>query len=160
MQERQKESHPPLRFWTVVADAASAVTYTQSARRDEPTRAYEIENENARTRSGELLSDRGGRSFDSYGSGRHTLSKEVSPKDSELARFANEIARRLVHEQQGEHALETTLVAAPRLLGLLRKAVDTAGLRTELRTINKDASGRGPAELLELLNEQRHEHPA
>jgi protein required for attachment to host cells len=65
------------------------------------------------------------------------------------------VARRLVHEQQGEHVVETTLVAAPHLLGLLRKAVNTAGLNNGLCTINKDASDRQADQLLELLNEQR-----
>ncbi|MDZ7645172.1 MAG: host attachment protein [Woeseiaceae bacterium] len=155
MVQQRKDDREPRRFWVVVADAASAVTYSQTERRGELTREYEIENPYARTKSGELLSDRGGRSFDSYGSGRHTLAKEVSPKDSELARFANEVTRRLVHAQHGEHVVDTTFVAAPRLLGLLRKAAEPAGLHTELRSINKDASGREPAELLELLNEHR-----
>ena len=48
-----------------------------------------LENSVAREKTGELISDTGGRAFDSGGQGRHTMVKEKSgPKQQAIAAFA------------------------------------------------------------------------
>jgi len=67
--------------WIVVADESRAYVYERKSVAGPLQELFNLENEVGRMKSGELLADRGGRSFDSHGQGRHTMTKEkAGPK--------------------------------------------------------------------------------
>ena len=87
-----------------------------------------IEHPEARLKSQSLGADRPGRSFESAGMKRHSMSREVDPKKQEAITFAKKVAERLESARcQGEFE-QLILVAAPEFIGLLR-----ANLSSDLR---------------------------
>ena len=140
---------PDKTTWIVVANEASAAVYTRTAPKKPPVRLMSLENEDARRKTDELVSDSGGRSFDSHGQGRHTMTKEKSgPKQHSARVFAKTIATRIEKAVHDGSADEFVLIAAPRFLGELR---DALGKLAPARTIDKDIVGHGVDEIARLL---------
>lgn len=137
--------------WIVVADNATAEFCIQPSKSGRVDRMFTLESDAARSKTEDIISDRGGRSFDSHGQGRHTLSPRHEPKEVESLKFARKIAKRLVEIENGEPVSGIILIAAPRFLGMLRKAIDIAGGMTPCRTIDKDVVGQDERFLEQLL---------
>ncbi len=111
-------------FWVVVADEARAFIYTRDTRRGALAELTCLENPDGRKKPGQLVSDRGGRSFDSGGQGRHAMGQEKpGPKEHVAGVFAKQIAIRIGRALHDGRCRGYVLVAAPRFLGMLRDAV-------------------------------------
>lgn len=109
-------------------------------------------NEAGRKKTGELISDRGGRSFDSHGQGRHTMTKEQSsPKKHASQAFAKLIAQRIALAVHKGSCEEIVLIAAPRFLGVLRDALSKAGNVVPALTIDKEMVGKDASVIEKLL---------
>jgi protein required for attachment to host cells len=114
-----------------------------------------MENEVARQKMSSQISDRGGRSFDSQGEGRHTMTREkTDPKKHAAIAFAKNVASRVAKARQEGSCRDYALVAAPRFLGLLRDALETVGQADPLLTIDKGVVGQDAAVIEKLLNEK------
>lgn len=143
-------------MWIVVADEAVATVYERKSRRGPLTELIQLDNEAGRKKIGELISDRGGRSFDSHGQGRHTMAKERSgPKRTASAAFAKEIAQRIHAAVYDGSCDEVALIAAPRFLGVLRNALAKAGNIEPAVTIDKEMAGRDAESIQKLLENQQ-----
>lgn len=126
-------------FWVVVADEAAAVIYTRDHRSGPLTPILTFENADARKHVGEILADKGGRSFDSHGPGRHTMAKEKDgPKRHVATVFAKEIAELVAKAIHDGSCRGYALVAAPRFLGLLRDALAVTTTTEPYVTVDKD----------------------
>lgn len=140
--------------WVIVADESAATVYSRKSRRGALTEQFSLTNEAGRKKSGDLISDRGGRSFDSHGQGRHTMAKEQSgPKKTAAAAFAKKIANRAnkaIHEGACD---EIALISAPRFLGVLRDACAKKGNVVPALTIDKEMVGQDIAAIEKLLAE-------
>ena len=77
---------PRRKTLVVVANDAAAQFYSRPAPKADLESGAAMENEDGRKRTGELLSDRGGRSFDSFGQGRHTMTNEKTGPKQQAAR--------------------------------------------------------------------------
>jgi protein required for attachment to host cells len=111
-----------------------------------------LENEAARAKTAELLSDRGGRSFDSAGKGRHTMAKEKSSPKRHLAEtFAKQIAERIGKASHVGSCIAYSLIAAPRFLGLLRDALANTAAQDPLQTVSKEVVGQDTTFIEKLL---------
>jgi protein required for attachment to host cells len=86
----------------------------------------------------QLVSDRPGRSHDAAGVARHAMETEVTPRQEESIRFADEIAERLRKAHAAREFGALTIVAAPRFLGLLRERIGPAVRRSLTGTLDKD----------------------
>lgn len=140
--------------WVIVADESAATVYSRTSRRGPLTEQFSLTNEAGRKKSGDFISDRGGRSFDSYGQGRHTMVKEQSgPKKTASAAFAKKIANRAGKAIHDGSCDEIALISAPRFLGVLRDALAKAGNVVPALTIDKEMVGRDIAVLEKLLAE-------
>ncbi len=140
--------------WVIVADESAATVYARKSRRGPLTELFSLTNEVARKKTGDLISDRGGRSFDSHGQGRHTMVKEKSgPKERASAAFAKDIANRANKAMHEGTCDEIALIAAPRFLGVLRDAFAIAGNVNPVLTIDKEMVGQGAVVIEKLLAE-------
>ena len=102
-------------------------------------------NETARKKTGELLSDRGGRSFDSHGQGRHTMGTDRDAPQQQLAKaFAKNIAEMIACRGYA-------VIAAPRFLGLLRQEFSGAMKEAPYATVDKDVVGQDESAIERLL---------
>lgn len=130
-------------YWVVVADEAKATFYAQETKRSPLRELYSLDNATARKKTAGLISDRGGRSFDSEGRGRHTMTKEKNdPKKQAAIAFAKKIIERIVTAKQNDNCRDYALIAAPGFLGLLRHALAIAGIFDPYISIDKDLVGQ------------------
>ena len=139
--------------WIIVADESAAIVYERKSKRGALTQLFEMTNEAGRKRTGEFLADRGGRSYDSHGPGRHTLAKEkVDPKLHAAQAFARKIAKRIVNAVREGKCQEIALIATPRFLGVLRDALSRSGKIDPALSIDKEMVGKDAAAIQKLLD--------
>ncbi|MBT8132691.1 MAG: host attachment protein [Gammaproteobacteria bacterium] len=139
-------------FWVVVADEARAVIYARATKRGPLSEAFSLENEVAQMKTEQLISDSGGRSFDSKGKGRHTMSNEKDdPKKHAASMFAKKIAERIGKATHDGSCRGVALIAAPRFLGVLRKAVSGATSVEPYATVDKEVVGQDATVIEKLL---------
>ena len=140
-------------YWIVVADESRANIYTRAARRSPLIELLALDNEMGRKKTGEIMSDRGGRSFDSIGAGRHTMAAEkADPKKHAATVFAKQIAERIAKVTHDGSCRGYALIAAPRFLGMLREAVSRRCNVEPFKTIDKDVVGQDAAVLQKLID--------
>ena len=141
------------KYWVIVADESQATIYTQDTTRSPLEEMAVFNNEAARKTIDDLISDSGGRSFDSKGQGRHTMTREKSdPKKQAAITFAKEIADRIVRARHEGTCRDFALIAAPRFLGILRDKLTTAGNIVPFLAIDKDVVRQDIAVIEKLLH--------
>jgi len=139
-------------YWVMVADESNAIVYAHDTMRGPLRELFSLENATARRKMDQLISDRGGRSFDSYGKGRHTMTKEkADPKRNAAMIFAKEIAERVAKAMHDGSCRGFAIVAAPRFLGVLRDAIAIATTAEPYATIDKEVVGQDTTVIERLL---------
>jgi len=139
-------------YLVVVADEASAILYTRDALYGPLKTWRTFTNEAARMKTGDLISDRGGRSFDSHGEGRHTMTREkAGPKQQIATVFAKTIAESVAEDMQSGRCHGFALVAAPRFLGELRREIQTLVNAEPYATVDKAVVGSDESVIEKLL---------
>ena len=141
--------------WIVVADESQAIVYEKKTKSKPMQELFSIANEEGRKKSRDLISDRGGRSFDRFGDGRHTIVKEQSgPKKRAAAAFAKKIAHRINKAVRDGTCDEFALISAPRFLGVLRRALTKTGKNAPGLSIDKEMVGQDAVVIVKLLAEK------
>lgn len=141
-------------IWVVVADASKAIVYTRDTRRSPLEDHAVFDNNEVRQKTAQFLSDDGGRSFDSHGAGRHTMTREKSdPKRQSAKAFARKISQHIVDAKNGGNCRDFALVSAPRFLGYLRDSLLAAPNAVPYMTIDKDMVGKDKEMIERLLQE-------
>jgi protein required for attachment to host cells len=139
-------------YLVVVADESKAVLYTRETLRGPLQEQRTFGNEAARLKTDDLLADRGGRSFDSHGHGRHTMTAEKSDPKQHLAEaFAREIADDIAARQHKGVLRGYALVAAPRFLGMLRAQLAPRVHEEPYATVDKNVVGQPDDVIARLL---------
>ncbi len=140
-------------YWAVVvADEASALFYARDSLSGPMRELFSLDNETARKKTEQLISDRGGRSFDSFGKGRHTMGHEkADPKKIAAMAFAKQIAAHIAKGLHDGSCRGFALVAAPRFLGVLREAISIATTVEPYATVDKEVVGQDTAVIEKLL---------
>lgn len=125
-------------LWIVVANRGFAKIYESKGHGHEIKEIYNVDNPDGKKKSGDLMADRPGRSFDSKGVGRHALSTEVSPTAHEQQVFAKKIVN-VLQEANGAKAFdELAIVAPPHFLGALKLHLPDAIVKKVTKEIGKD----------------------
>lgn len=140
-------------YWVVVvADESSAIVYARDSLSGPMRVLFSLDNDTARKKTDQLISDSGGRSFDSYGKGRHTMGHEkADPKKTAAIAFAKQIAERVAQGVHDGSSRGFALVAAPRFLGVLREAISIVTTVEPYATVDKEVVGRDPEVIEKLL---------
>ena len=143
------------RNWILVATASKAELYSQEKPGAELAAIREFSHDESRVLRQDLASDKPGRSYDSVGGGRHGMDPENSVREEESRRFAKEVVDSL---EQGlrDHEFEyLTVVAEPRFLGCLRKAMSDDISKSVEREIAKNLVGHGASEIRQSVAKAR-----
>ena len=98
----------------------------------------ELRHPESARREGTLTSDRPGRSFDSFGSGRHAMSQPQSAHDQELSRFAEEVADYINAGIARGSFRNLVLLAEPGFLGHLRNKLSPAATKATILSASKN----------------------
>ncbi len=131
--------------WILVADGARARVLLNEGVgkgvRELSDRAFV----GSRMRSRDMVSDRPGRTFDRGGQGRHAMEPTSDPHDEAERAFLHDVVAWLAEH---EHAFDRLIViAAPRALGELRRAMPRALAEKVTSEIDADLTKAKPAEI-------------
>lgn len=141
-------------YWFVVADESSAIVYKAEAKFGSLERVNSFENEASRGKMTDLIADRGGRSFDSHGEGRHTLQKEkTDPKTHAAIGFAKQIAKTIRDAKRNGVCGEFALIAPPRFLGILREEIQATKAGEPFLSIPKNVTAKQADEIQSLVSD-------
>lgn len=125
-------------LWILIANSSYAKLFEVKGHGRHIKEIQHIENPEGRMKSGDLLSDRPGRTFDRMGAGRHALGTEVDPHAHELQVFAGKLAH-LLYEANVNHSYdELGIVAPPQFLGVLNQSLDEGVRKSVFKEVNKD----------------------
>ncbi|MDH3647341.1 MAG: host attachment protein [Gammaproteobacteria bacterium] len=126
------------RTWVVVAESSRARIFATKGPRSALNEIEGLTQPEARLKERDLVSDSHGRSFDSGGTGRHAMGRQVNQKHHEAMVFAKHIADHLQEEYARNTFAKLILIAPPEFLGLLRKALHAPCANRVAATINKN----------------------
>jgi protein required for attachment to host cells len=124
--------------WVLVADSGRARLFQASGPNASLEEQTDLVMPSARLRNQDIRGDRPGRSFDSFGEGRHAMEPSTPAKEIESDRFAARIAVLLEVERLAGAYTRLVLVAPPRFLGQLRDALSDPVRALVSNELNKD----------------------
>lgn len=123
--------------WVVLADSSRArILRTDAALTEPPEVVAELVNPAGRLRESELVED-GGHSRGS-GPGARSDAGTPSARDTEVERFAKQIADILADARRARRYDGIVLAAPPKFLGQLRRQLDPVTLQQVHTTIDKE----------------------
>jgi protein required for attachment to host cells len=132
--------------WVVVADRSRARIFSVDSPRGPLHEIEDLVHPESRAHERDLTSDRPGRASD-----QHVLNAAHSARDQQANEFAREIVDCLEGGRINGGFERLVLVAAPDLLGLLRKALNGQLSKLVSRTIDKNLTQQDAREIRRLL---------
>lgn len=139
----------PTTTWLLIMDSSQARLYQETPKKNKKIELLrEWKNPEARKKSSDLVSDRPGRSFESYtkahrgqtGRVRHGLSSRRTPQENSTIGFVTRLASAIGDCKRKKVFENLVLVAEPRLLGEIRKRLDSETRKAVVAEIEKDFS--------------------
>lgn len=145
--------------WIVVADQSLA-RFFQLDRLTAPLAEIEsLVHPEGRLHEGDMVSDRPGRSSVPGSAGRHAVENDVRRKEASAEAFARTIASRLDRARHENQFEKLAIVAAPRMLGLIRKALGPQTAERVDHEIAKELARHEPASIRTHLDSVILTHP-
>ena len=143
-----QKDHAVRKTWVVVADRSRARIFSVDSPRGPLHELESLVHPEARAHERDLTSDRPGRASD-----QHVLNAAHTARDQQAAEFAREIVERLEGGRVKGGFEQLVLVAAPDLLGMVRKAMNGKLSKLVSRTVDKNLTQHDPREIRKSLPE-------
>ena len=140
--------------WVLVADNSRARIFLAETRNGPLLEIEALAHPESRLHAQELTSDLPGRAFDSGGQGRHAMELEVEPKQHEVQAFARHISDRLETGREKNQYDQLAVIAAPALLGILRKQLSVNTSRMVIYELDKNISRMSAQDIRKHLPER------
>lgn len=135
-----------LKTWVVVGDRSRARIFSIATPKGPLNEIEDLVHPEARAHERDLTTDRLG------SSGHHNaLGTEHGARDHQALEFAREIAGRLEQGRVSGQFQRLLIVAAPDLLGLLRKTMNANVAKTIVQEIDKNVTQQSAADIRKLL---------
>ena len=128
--------------WILVANQAEAQVYSSDRLPGNLLLVEVLKNNEGTTHPRDLVSDAPGRAFDSTGSGRHAMEPNTGVKEEQRRRFVKEIVEWLKTTQSKGGFDKLVLLAAPAVLGVIRKTLPPGLTKIVIKEIPKDVIGQ------------------
>ena len=141
-------------IWVIVLDSAQARIFAADTPLGPLAEAGNLVHGEGRLRNQDLISDDGGRAFDSQGGGRHGLEPKTDAKMQEQINFAVEISNYLEQQHQGAAFRRIYLVAAPTMMGHLRGRLGKGVQSGLIGSLDKNLAQLSPADIRAHLPEK------
>lgn len=125
-------------YWILVANSSFAQIFEVKKLGVELKEVERFDFPEGRERSGEILTDRPGRTFQRMGAERSSLGTEVDPHMHEQQMFAHKIGQFLHKAQAKKSFIKLAIIAPPQFLGLLRNTFPETLLRCVDQEIHKE----------------------
>jgi len=128
--------------WILVANQAEAQIYSSEQIPRHLMLVDTLVNETGRTLPRDMVSDAPGRAFDRFGGARHAIEPHMGAKQEPRRRFVKELVERLEKAHLHGDFEQLVLVAAPAVLGVIRKTLPTDLEKSVVKEIPKDVIGQ------------------
>ncbi|MGA9574629.1 MAG: host attachment protein [Lysobacterales bacterium] len=138
--------------WILVANQAEAQIYASGQIPRNLLLVDTLVNETGAAHTRDLVSDAPGRAFDSFGSGRHSMEPNVGVKQEQRRRFVKEMVERLEAAHFKGDFDQLVVLAAPAVLGVIRKTLTADLLKSVIKEIPKDVIGQSVDKIQSQLN--------
>lgn len=122
--------------WVVVAHRAGVQFFDGTDK--SPRLIKSLSFPQGRLKGRELITDKPGRSFDSYGEGRHATESKTSPTEHVEDSVASQIAQDLRAARIDKRYSRLILVAGPKLIGKLKHGLDSATSNRIVKIVQRD----------------------
>ena len=129
-------------IWILVANQAEAQIYSANRLPGGLTLIYTMRHEEGAAHARDLTSDGPGRVHDRMGSARHSMEPDTGVKEEERRRFVKEMVDWLKAAHLKGEFDQLVLLAAPAVLGVIRKAVTGDLAKAVIKEIPKDVIGQ------------------
>lgn len=127
--------------WILVANQTEAQIYSSDRLPGNLSLVEVLTNADGNAHPRDLASDAPGRAFDSTGSGRHAMEPNTGVKEEQRRRFVKEMVERLqIGHLKGSFG-KLVLLAAPAVLGVIRKTLTPDLEKIVIKEIPKDVIG-------------------
>lgn len=130
-------------IWVLVANQAEAQIYASDRLWKNLRLADVLLNEEGAAHPRDLISDAPGRAFDRFGPARHAMEPNTGVKQEQRRRFVKEMVERLETGHLKGDFDQLVVLAAPAVLGVIRKHLSGGLEKTVLKEIPKDVIGQG-----------------
>jgi len=131
-------------IWVLVANQAEAQIYSANRIPGNLSLVGKMVHEEGAAHARDLTSDAPGRAFDSNGPARHSMEPETGVKEEERRRFVKEIVGRLEAAHMRGRFDKLVLLAAPAVLGVIRKTIHGDLAKAVIKEIPKGVIGQAP----------------
>ena len=128
--------------WILVANQAEAQIYSSGQVPRNLLLVDTLVNEAGTAHARDLVSDAPGRAFDHFGSARHSMEPHVGVKQEQRRRFVKEMVGRLEEGHLKGDFDQLVLLAAPAVLGVIRKTLTAELVKSVIKEIPKDVIGQ------------------
>lgn len=130
--------------WILVAHRGGARLFESKGPGKGMNLLHDIPHPEGRLKNKDIGADKPGRSFDSRGQSRHSLSKEQDPTSHVAEQLAKQLSTILDDGRSHQRYAKLVLVAEPRFLGNLRAALSPPTAALVTATVDKDLGGMEP----------------
>lgn len=139
--------------WLLTANRSEAKLFEVRGRVEDPTLVRHVSHPRGRLQNREINADKPGRTFDSFGYGRHAKSSEYEPTEHVAQQFARQLAE-LLNKGRNNHAYQKLIIAAePGFLGIVLEALDEHTAAMVTKTIKKELVNMPAQELPNYMYE-------
>ena len=128
--------------WVLVANQAEARIYSADRVPGHLTLVETLIHEEGAAHARDLTSDGPGRVHDRMGTTRHSMEPDTGVKEEGRRRFVKEIAGRLESAHFHGDFNRLVLLAAPAMLGVIRKTLSSKLTKAVIKEIPKDVIGQ------------------
>lgn len=125
-------------LWVLVTNSSFAEIFSVNKNGKEIKKEHHIDFPKGREKGRDILSDRPGRSFDSFGNNRHALSKEMDLHSQEQQVFSRQLSEILKKGKENHQFDQLAILAPPEFLGVLRAVLPEEVKQAIVKEINKD----------------------
>jgi protein required for attachment to host cells len=138
-------------FWILVANQAEAQIYSADRIPGDLVLVAKLAHAEGMAHARDLKSDAPGRVHDRIGQARHAMEPDTGVKEEERRRFVKELVERLKTAHFQGKFDQLVLLAAPAVLGVIRKTLNGGLERLVVKEIPKDVVGQGVDKILVQL---------
>lgn len=129
-------------IWILVANQAEAQIYSSARLWGNLLLVDVLENKEGAAHTRDLISDAPGRAFDRFGPARHAMEPNTGVKEEQRRRFVKEMVERLQTGHLKGCFDKLVLLAAPAVLGVIRKTLTADLTKTVIKEVPKDVIGQ------------------
>jgi protein required for attachment to host cells len=133
-------------IWILVANQAEAKIYSAERIPGSLALVGTLTHEEGAAHKRDLASDAPGRVHDRIGSARHSMEPDTGVREEERRRFVKEIVVEIVVRLQAAHKRgdfsQLVILAAPAVMGVIRRTLNGALAKTVIKEIPKGVVGQ------------------